>query len=66
LGRWRHYFLGSSFIIKTGQQSLKYMMTQRLAEGIQHQFIKLLGFDYTIEYRKGKENIVVDALSMKD
>jgi hypothetical protein len=42
------------------------MMTQRLAEGIQHQFIKLLGFDYTIEYRKGKENIVVDALSMKD
>ena len=26
---------------------------------------KLLGYDYEIIYRKGKENVVVDALSIK-
>jgi hypothetical protein len=34
LKRWRHYFLGGSLIIKTNQQSLKHMMTQRITEGI--------------------------------
>jgi hypothetical protein len=28
--------------------------------------MKLLEFNYTIEYKKGKENVVVDALSTKD
>lgn len=32
--KWRHYLLGSKLVIKIDQQSLKYMTTQRLTEGI--------------------------------
>jgi hypothetical protein len=67
LKKWRHYFLGGSLIIKTDQKSLKYMMFQRLSEGIQHKLLmKLLEFNYSIEYKKGVENVVADALSKKD
>jgi hypothetical protein len=39
-------------------------MTQCLTEGIQHKHLmKLLEFNYSIEYKKGKESTVVDALS---
>jgi hypothetical protein len=67
LKRWRHYLLGSQLIIKTDQQSLRYKLTQRLAEGIKHNLLmKLLDFNYTTDYKKGAENRVVDALSRKD
>jgi hypothetical protein len=40
--------------------------SQRLLEGIQHKLmLKLLEFDYSIEYKKGKDNITADALSRK-
>jgi hypothetical protein len=43
------------------------MMNQRLTEGIQHKLLmKLMEFNYSIEYKKGKENRVVDALSRHD
>lgn len=39
-------------------------MKQRLVEGIQHKLLlKLMEYDYTIEYKPGRENIVADALS---
>jgi hypothetical protein len=43
------------------------MMSQRLSEGIQHKLmLKLLEFSYSIEYKKGVDNVVPDALSRKD
>jgi hypothetical protein len=64
LKKWKHYFASTSVVIKTDQQSLKYIQDQRLAEGIQHKLlIKLLGFNYKVEYKKGRENKVADALS---
>jgi hypothetical protein len=66
LKKWRHYFLNNKVIIKTDQRSLQYLGSQRLLEGIQHKLmLKLLEFDYIIEYKKGKENRVADALSRK-
>lgn len=51
--KWRHYFLGSKLIIRTDQQSLKYLSDQKLQEGIQHKLmLKLLQLDHTIEYKK--------------
>ena len=67
LRKWRHYFLGNKLIIKPDQSSLKYLASQRLIEGIEHKLmLKLLEFDYKIEYKKGVENKVADALSRKD
>ena len=34
LKKWKHYFATTSVIIKTYQQSLKYIHDQRLVEGI--------------------------------
>jgi hypothetical protein len=57
LKKWKHYLASSSVIIRTDQQSLKYIHEQRLIDGIQHKLlIKLLGFNYVVEYK------VADAL----
>jgi hypothetical protein len=43
------------------------MMIQRFSKGIQHKLLmKLLELDYSIEYIKGKENKVANALSRQD
>lgn len=66
LKKWRHYFLGSTLIIKTDQQSLKFITDQKITEGIQHKLMmKLLEFDFTVQYKKGITNKVADALSRK-
>ena len=64
LKKWKHYFASSSLIIRTNQQSLRYIQEQRVTEGIQHKLlIKLLGYNYSVEYKKGRENRAADALS---
>lgn len=64
LKKWKHYFAASSVIIRTDQESLKYIQEQKLTEGIQHKLlIRLLGYNFSIEYKKGKTNKVADALS---
>jgi hypothetical protein len=66
LKKWRHYFLGNKLIIKTDQSSMRYLGSQKLLEGIQHKLmVKLLEFDFTIQYKKGCENTAADALSRK-
>ena len=62
--KWRHYLLNAHFVIKTDHRSLKYLLEQRLNTPIQQQWLpKLLEFDYEIQYKEGKENLVADALS---
>ncbi|KAJ3685964.1 hypothetical protein LUZ61_015128 [Rhynchospora tenuis] len=64
VSKWRHYLIGGSFVIKTDQISLKHLLEQRVTTALQHKGLcKLLGLNYTIEYKKGKENKVADALS---
>jgi RNase H-like domain found in reverse transcriptase/Reverse transcriptase (RNA-dependent DNA polymerase)/Retroviral aspartyl protease/Integrase zinc binding domain len=62
--KWRHYLLGGEFTIKTDQISLKYLLEQKINTPMQHKGLsKLLGLNYKIEYKKGIENKVADALS---
>ena len=47
--------------------SLKYFLEQRLPSEEQQKWVtKMLGYDFEIIYKKGKKNVVMDALSRKD
>jgi hypothetical protein len=62
--RWRSYLLGRPFKVKTDQQALKFLLEQRVGTVSQQRWLsKLLGYDFVIEYKRGKENRVADALS---
>ncbi|GJX09473.1 ty3-gypsy retrotransposon protein [Tanacetum coccineum] len=62
--KWRHYLLGRRFIIRTDHRSIKELMQQVIQTPIQHMYVrKLLGFDFSIEYKPGVHNQVADALS---
>ncbi|KAK9230741.1 hypothetical protein WN944_023713 [Citrus x changshan-huyou] len=62
--KWRPYLLGKPFIVRTDQKSLKYLMEQRITTPAQTRWLpKILGYDYTIQYKKGSENQGADALS---
>jgi hypothetical protein len=62
--RWRPYLLGSKFIVRTNQKSRKFLLDQTISTTAQQRWlVKLLGYDYEIEYKRGKENYVIDALS---
>jgi hypothetical protein len=64
LRHWCTYPWGRAFIIKTHHYSLKYMLNHRLTTIPQHQWVsKLMGFDFTAEYKPGTSNTVADALS---
>jgi hypothetical protein len=62
--RWRPYLLGRRFTIKTDHQSLKHLLEQRVMTPTQQKWlIKLLGYDFSIDYRAGSDNVVADAFS---
>ncbi|XP_030479163.2 uncharacterized protein LOC115696402 [Cannabis sativa] len=62
--KWRQYLLGRQFLIRTDHKSLKELLTQVIQTPEQQQFLqKLIGFHFTIEYKPGKTNAAVDALS---
>ena len=64
--KWRPYLLGRPFIIKTNQQSLKYILEQRIATPAQQKWLtKLLGYLFVVEYKEESENKVAVALSRR-
>lgn len=64
VNKFRHYLLGHPFTIKTDQEALKHLCQQTIQTPEQQRWLpKLLGYDFKIEYKLGKENIGADALS---
>jgi len=64
VAKFRHYLLGHKFIIRTDHRSLKEMQVQTIQTPEQQMWLaKLLGYDFTIEYKKGCENNGADGLS---
>ncbi|KAA8514829.1 hypothetical protein F0562_018008 [Nyssa sinensis] len=51
-------------LVRTDQQAVKHLLEQKVGTPFQQKWItKLLGFDFSVEYRSGKGNKVADALS---
>ncbi|KAF8394115.1 hypothetical protein HHK36_020320 [Tetracentron sinense] len=64
--KWRPYLLGQRFVIKSDQQSLKYLLEQRIGTPLQQPWVsKLLGYSFVVEYKSEKENKVTDGLSRR-
>jgi len=62
--KWKPYLQHKEFTIRTDHRSLIHLGDQKLLEGMQQKaFIKLLGLQYKITYKKGLENKAADALS---
>ena len=59
--------MGRHFKVKTDHDSLKHFLEQRLSSKEQQKWVtKMLGYDFEIIYKKGKINVVADALLIKD
>ena len=66
LVKWRQYLLGSKFMIHTDHNSLQYLLQQKTLSTEQQKWIeKIVAFEMEIIHKKGKENVVADALSRK-
>lgn len=62
--KFRPYIEGLPFTIITDHSSLKWLMGQKDLSGrLARWSLKLQGFDFTIEHRKGTQNVVPDTLS---
>ncbi|KAI4294825.1 hypothetical protein MLD38_040853 [Melastoma candidum] len=62
--KWKPYLTGRHFTIKTDHFSLKYLLEQKITTAFQSKCLpKLLGLDYEVVYKKGKDNAAADALS---
>ncbi|MCO5546616.1 hypothetical protein L7F22_000046 [Adiantum nelumboides] len=66
LDSWKHYLLGTPFILRTDHQSLKYFMTQTKLSDKQMRWANFLSrFNFHIAHIAGKHNQVADALSRR-
>ncbi|XP_070003243.1 uncharacterized mitochondrial protein AtMg00860-like [Nicotiana sylvestris] len=63
---WRHYLLGTPFVVKIDNTAVSHFMTQPKLNGRHAKWQELLAeFRFNLEYRSGKTNHVADALSQR-
>ncbi|MCO5583560.1 hypothetical protein L7F22_037471 [Adiantum nelumboides] len=66
LQSWKHYLLGTAFVIYTDHQSIRYFMTQTKLSEKQMRWANFLSqFYFHIAHVAGKKNQVADALSRR-
>jgi hypothetical protein len=64
LETWQHYLWPKEFVIHSDYESLKYIHSQGKLNRRYAKWIEFIeSFLYVIEHKKGKENVIVDALS---
>lgn len=66
LRAWWNYLLGFQFVVKTNNIATSYFQSQKKLSSKQVRWPNFLEeFDYIMEYKLGKANVIVDALSRK-
>ncbi|OMO92033.1 hypothetical protein CCACVL1_06931 [Corchorus capsularis] len=66
LRTWRHYLLGSKFVVKMDNVATSYFQTQKKLTPKQARWQNFLAeFDFEFQYKLSKANMVADALSRK-
>ncbi|KAL4290122.1 hypothetical protein GQ457_14G017340 [Hibiscus cannabinus] len=66
LETWQHYLLPKEFVIHTDHEALRYITGQHKLKKRHAKWVDFLEyFPYVIRYKKGKENVVADALSRR-
>ena len=64
---WQHYLWPKEFIIHSDHEALKYLKSQSNLNKHHAKWVEFIeSFPYIIKYKKGKDNVVVDALSRKN
>jgi len=67
LKKWKPYLMGIHFKVKTYHDILKYFLEQIISSKDQKKWVtSMLGYEFETIYKKGKKNVVADALSRKD
>lgn len=62
--KWRQYLQRHEFVIRTDHKSLSYLTEQNLHSEMQRKAMtRLMGLQFKVVYKKGKENLAADALS---
>jgi hypothetical protein len=67
LETWQHYLWPKEFVIHSDHEALKYLKGQSKLNRRHAKWVEFIEtFLYVVKYKKGKENIVADALSRKN
>ena len=66
LAKFRQYLVGNMFRVRTDHNSLGFFLEQKQLQERQQKWIsKIQAYDFDIEYVRGKNNVVADALSRR-
>jgi hypothetical protein len=66
LAKFKQYLVGAKFVVRTDHNSLKHFLEQKDLNERQRKWVnKIQAYKFDIEYVKGKNNVVVDALSKR-
>ncbi|WVZ62139.1 hypothetical protein U9M48_011919 [Paspalum notatum var. saurae] len=62
--KWKQYLHFQEFVIRTDHKSLAYLSEQNLHSPLQRKAMaRLMGLNFKIVYKQGKDNVAADALS---
>ena len=66
LETWQHYLLSKEFVIHTDHETLKHLRGRTTLKRRHARWLEFVEtFPYVIKYKKGKDNVVADALSRR-
>ena len=66
LRHWRHYLLSKEFVLFSDHEALKYLHSQQKLSDRHARWVEYLqDYAFVIRHKKGKDNVVADALSRR-